>query len=225
MDIGTINEIIRMLEEHRDSGLRMDSERLLTSPLGETPEKHLVLAVGHSRPGDQGASSWDGTSTEWQYNQTLAHLIHIYLKETIKVTIIDSYEGYSYNEAMAYLKGIVDPLKADLVVELHFNSYKHPDAHGFETLYWHTSKQGKLAATSLCNSLNKAFPHNLNRGAKEISNPTRGSRFLRILKAPCVILEPFFGSNQKEWEMFKSNTGQKSLAKAIASGINECFSH
>jgi N-acetylmuramoyl-L-alanine amidase len=226
MDIKTINEIIKLLEDHRDSGLRIDSERLLSGPLGELPKYHLVLAVGHSRAGDKGALSYDGTTSEWTYNQQLAYLIQPYLNdESIKVTVVDHYDGYSYSTANNYLKDLVDPLEADLVLELHFNSYKHPDAHGFEALYWHSSKKGRAAADTLCSNIHKAFPNNLNRGPKGIKQSTRGSRFLKILKAPCVILEPFFGSNKKEWEMFKTKDGQQHLAKAIAIGVQECFSH
>jgi hypothetical protein len=45
-----------------------------------------------------------------------------------------------------------------------------------------------------------------------------------MLKAPCVILEPFFGTNKKEWTMFQeSSYGKQQLGKAIAISINKCF--
>jgi len=225
MDIKTVNDIIKMLEEYRDSGLRMDSERVLDGPVGEPRKQRLVLAVGHSRANDKGAVSWDGTYTEWAYNRTLAHFINLYLDEAIDVTIIDKYKGDSYNEAMVNLKLGVDPLGADLVVELHFNAYKSQEANGYEALYWHSSKHGKQASEAFIDSMESAFPNNLNRGPKAIKdNSKRGSQFLRMLKAPCVILEPFFGTNKKEWSMFQESYGKQQLGKAIATSINKCFS-
>jgi len=224
MDINTVNEIITMLEEYRDSGLRMDSERVLEAPLGEPRKQRLVLAVGHSRAKDNGAVGLDGVTSEWAYNRALAHFINLYLDESIDVTIVDVYKGDSYGDAMMNLKLAVDPLKADLVVELHFNSFSDPNANGYEALYWHTSLRGRTAADAFIDVFETCFPDNLNRGAKPVTDTNqRGARFLKTLKAPCVILEPFFGSNPKEWEMFNDTHGKQQLGKTIATGINKCF--
>lgn len=224
MDINTVNEIITMLEEYRDSGLRMDSERVLESPLGEPRKQRLVLAVGHSRAKDNGAIGLDGVTSEWTYNRALAHFINLYLDESIDVTIVDVYKGDSYGDAMMNLKLAVDPLKADLVVELHFNSFSDPNANGYEALYWHTSLRGRTAADAFIDVFETCFPDNLNRGVKPVTDTNqRGARFLRTLEAPCVILEPFFGSNPKEWEMFNDTHGKQQLGKTIATGINKCF--
>jgi len=224
MDINTVNEIITMLEEYRDSGLRMDSERVLESPLGEPRKQRLVLAVGHSRAKDNGAMGLDGVTSEWTYNRALAHFINLYLDESIDVTIVDVYKGDSYGEAMMNLKLAVDPLKADLVVELHFNSFSDPTANGYEALYWHSSRRGRAAAESFIEVFETCFPDNLKRGAKPITDTNqRGARFLKALKAPCVILEPFFGSNPQEWTMFNDTHGKQQLGKTIATSINKCF--
>jgi N-acetylmuramoyl-L-alanine amidase len=233
MDITTVNEIIKLLEDYRDGEPRMDAKGFsdygpVTPPERgkDTPKGTLALLVGHSRVGDDGALAFDKTTTEWNYNRNLAHFITLYLNDHINVTIIDSYKGSSYAEAMDNLKMVVDPLNADLVLELHFNSFTNPTANGFEALHWHSSPKGKKAAQHLCNSIENAYPNNTNRGAKAIlGRNERGARFLRTLQAPCVILEPFFGSNEKEWHMFKTTEGKQQLAKAIATGVNKCFSH
>jgi len=226
MDIKTVNEIIGILEGYRDSGLRIDSERVSAVPLSGPSKRGLVLAVGHSRAGDKGALSWDDLITEWDYNQSLAQFIKRYLDESIDVTIINQYQGSSYAAAITNLKREVDPLNPELVVELHFNSFSNPQANGYEALYWHNSKQGKSAAFSFMSAMEDSFPRRNNRGAKAIlTSSQRGARFLRSLKAPCVILEPFFGSNEQEWQLFKTTQGKQLLAKTIATGINECFSH
>lgn len=225
MDIDTVNEIITMLKEYRDSGPRMDSERLLESPLGEPRKQRLVLAVGHSRANDKGAVGFDGTTSEWDYNRTLAHFINLYIDDSIDVTIIDTYKGASYAEAMANLKLTVDPLCADLVVELHFNAFTSQEANGYEALFWHSSTHGQQAANAFIDTFKSLFPDNTNRGPKAIQGLSeRGARFLKTLKAPCVILEPFFGTNPKEWQQFAESTpGKQQLGKAIALSINKCF--
>ena len=220
----TITEIIKMLEEYRDSGTRIDSGRLLDAVATSPPKPKLVLCVGHSRGGDSGAISYDGSSNEWQYNRELASEIALQVSENIDVTIIDQYQGGSYAEAMYYLNTVVNEIKPNLVVELHFNSFHDPLTRGFETLYWHSSKNGKAAATSLQRSIAELFPNNTNRGIVPIaSSKQRGSKFLRSLKPPCVILEPFFGSNPSEWEMFRTKDGKKGLAQAITQGLQECL--
>jgi N-acetylmuramoyl-L-alanine amidase len=225
MDIDTVNEIITLLKEYRDSGLRIDSERVLESPVGEPRKQHLVLAVGHSRATDNGAVACDGRTDEWTYNRNLAHFIDLYMDDdNIDVTIVDVYKGNTYSEAMMNLKMAVDPLDADLVVELHFNSYHKPSANGYEALYWHSSTKGKDAAETFVDTFETEYPSNLKRGSKPIQdNNQRGARFLKALKAPCVILEPFFGSNPKEWEMFQDTNGKQHLAKTIATSLNKCF--
>lgn len=228
MDMTTNEEIkqaITILQGILDKSHRSDSESLLGSPAGDTPktpkeaqERNLVLAVGHSREGDHGALGYDKETHEWHYNSKLAYMIADSLPRHIKTTVINHYEGDSYNEAMTWLKGHVDPLNADLVCELHFNSYDTPNVHGYEMLYWHSSKNGRKAANNLIDAMRTDWPERLNRGAKGVASGGRGAGFLKGPKAPCVILEPFFGTNPREWLLF-SELETEALAKTLARGI------
>lgn len=224
-DKAAIEKAITILQGILDKSHRSDSESLLEpwasfirEPLEMPRERNLVLAVGHSRENDHGAVGYDNETYEWHYNSKLAYLIADYLPRHIKTTIINHYEGDTYTESMEWLTDAVDPLNADLVCELHFNSYNEPSVNGYEMLYWYNSKKGQKAANTLIESMRQDFPDRTCRGSKAITHGERGAGFLSGPKAPCVILEPFFGSNPQEWMLF-SELEQKSLAKTLARGI------
>lgn len=218
-------EVIRILGEIRS---RIDSESLSDNSGGKAQEisknaqeRILVLAVGHSRELDAGAVAYDRETYEWHYNTKLAKKIKEYLPDHIHTTIINHYEGNSYTESMRWLKKTVDPLNADLLCELHFNSFSNPNVNGHEMLHWHSSLKGSVAATNLNNAMKKAFPENTDRGVKKVTHGERGAGFLCGPKAPCVILEPFFGSNPDEWEAFgETEETFNALAKTLARGIS-----
>lgn len=218
-------EVMRILGEIRS---RIDSESLSDNSGGKAQEisknaqeRILVLAVGHSRELDAGAVAYDRETYEWHYNTKLAKKIKEYLPDHIQTTIINHYEGNSYTESMRWLKKTVDPLNADLLCELHFNSFSNPNVNGHEMLHWHSSLKGSVAATNLNNAMKKAFPENTDRGVKKVTHGERGAGFLCGPKAPCVILEPFFGSNPDEWEAFgETEETFNALAKTLARGIS-----
>jgi len=231
MDIkDELTEAIRLLESIRS---RIDSESLSDNSGGHTPkisksaqERTLVLAVGHSRELDAGAVAYDGETYEWHYNTTLSQKIADYLPKHINTTIINHYEGDSYTESMRWLKKTVDPLNADLVCELHFNSFSNPNVNGHEMLYWNSSSKGLIAASNINDAMNEDFPENTDRGVKKVTHGERGAGFLYGPKAPCVIIEPFFGSNPDEWKAFgETETTFNALAKTLARGISITLSY
>ncbi len=173
----------------------------------------IALCVGHSRQGDGGASSIDGT-TEWDYNCDLADRIASKTRQEVRV--YNTYGGKSYANSMRWL---ARKLKADGVkcaVELHFNSAK-PTANGHEWLYWHSSEKGRLLARSLRDSMEDYFPMHVSRGIKEREKGGRGAAFLRYTHCPAVIAEPFFGSSNKDWELATKH--KDGLAMTITGGI------
>ena len=184
----------------------------------------VAIVVGHSRMGDHGAVAADGTTSEWGYNNELAWMIQDHLPTSIHSTVVDVIPEITYTKSVRYLQKKLNPLDLDLVVELHFNSGP-PTAQGYEVFYWASSLKGSKAAENILQKLKGTFPNNINRGAKQRnSTAQRGGRFLKELKAPALILEPFFGSSQREWEFFKTKENKTHLAKAIASGITSSVS-
>jgi N-acetylmuramoyl-L-alanine amidase len=181
----------------------------------------IGICVGHSRKGDSGASSLTGAS-EWTYNQKVAEILRLELeKNNINSVVFTKYDGTGYAGAMTWLCAQLGLLKVDFAVELHFNSADTGAARGFEFLYWRTSKKGQAIASVFQQTFKKKFPENLSRGTKGLSKEDRGGLFVRLPSMPAVILEPFFGSNTREWEIFGSEYGQKLLGETYAEAIVE----
>ena len=173
----------------------------------------IALCVGHSRQGDSGAASIDGT-TEWDYNSDLAERIAAKTQQEIRV--YNAYGGKGYTSAMRWLAKKLKKDGAEFAIELHFNAAS-PSATGHEWLYWNTSTNGRLLARSLRDSMEDAFPQFTSRGIKARGKGSRGASFLRLPNCPAVIAEPFFGTNQDDWQLAKDH--RDGLATAITGGI------
>ena len=173
----------------------------------------IAICVGHSRPNDSGAASVTGV-TEWDYNSQLADMIGDRMNSPYR--IYSSYEGSNYWSSMRWL---AKKLKADSIgsaIELHFNAAT-PKATGHEWLYWHTSEKGRLFARALRDSFEDCFPQLRSRGIKAKQKGSRGAGFLRLTHCQATIAEPFFGSNNEDWELALKN--MEGIATSIAGGI------
>ena len=183
----------------------------------EDPEPILAICVGHSRAVDMGASSWDNTTTEWDYNLRVAKAMHEHLD--VPSVIVCEYLGDNYFDAMERLGESLKAKKVKAAIELHFNS-AGASAHGSEMLHWHRSSKGKELAECLQESVVNEFKTR-DRGVKPRVKQERGSKFLRVTPCPAVIAEPFFGSNEDEWNQFKLN--HDSLGATLAKGFNNYY--
>ena len=189
----------------------------------KSPKKiaRVAICVGHSREGDSGAVSVGGVN-EWCYNRDVAEILKDQLKQRgIYSVIIDDYPASSYRAAMRACAEEVDKHDVDIAIELHFNSFDSSSAEGFEYLYYESSAKGKRLALCLEKAHEEAVQPQKNRGIKAIGSKGRGSGFLRSVRPPAVICEPFFGSNPKEWVLL----GQKPsvVASIYADGITKYF--
>ena len=173
----------------------------------------IALCVGHSRQGDCGALSVNGTS-EYDYNTGLADLIEEHTQQEVR--IYSSYDGNSYTSAMRRLAKRLRRDNAEAAIELHFNAAS-PSATGHEWLYWYSSEMGRLMARALRDSMEDAFPQLTSRGVKARGKGSRGAMFLRTTHCPAVIAEPFFGTNPDDWELALKH--KEGLAHAIAGGL------
>ena len=82
----------------------------------------IGICVGHSRDGDQGASSL-GNITEWYYNWSVArHFADALEVFGLEAVVFNKYEGKSYNTAIKWLARELKEREIDLAVELHFNA-------------------------------------------------------------------------------------------------------
>ncbi|EGU35072.1 N-acetylmuramoyl-L-alanine amidase, partial [Vibrio scophthalmi] len=88
-------------------------------------------------------------------------------------------------------------------------------AHGTETLYYHTSKKGKALAGAVQKHIVKALGLR-DRGIKSRQAEDRGGYLLRYTQAPCVIVEPGFLSNDYDFEILNERKAQYCQALVAA---------
>ena len=176
------------------------------------------VCIGHSRSGDAGAVSV-GDVSEWNYNVPVGEKVTALLQAAgVEVLFLTAYEGGSYGSAMSWVARELDAFGADCAIELHFNSAS-ASARGFEHLYWHSSSKGKDLALAIFDGQAQAFPDSVARDVKPKTSNDRGSGFLSKPACPTVIVEPFFGSNQDDWEQYRSEAAQDKLAGVYADAI------
>ena len=87
----------------------------------------------------------------------------------------------------------------DLVIELHFNAAT-PQANGCETLYYFNSKKGKEFAHIFTDTVcGITGIKSRNGGVKALINKKdRGFASVYYPKAPTILIEPFFGTNDDD---------------------------
>lgn len=181
----------------------------------------VAICVGHSRIGDNGASSIGGVS-EWVYNYHVAKCLSGQLKKRgFSSQVFNVYPKSTYREAVEWVAGQVTSDKYDVVLELHFNSYDDGSVSGYEYLHHHKSEKGEKLATALNEAHKSANAWQKERGAKPVKTGQRGFRFLSKVKPPTVICEPFFGSSPQEWRMLLDAHDQ--IAEIYADGIEQYF--
>lgn len=156
----------------------------------------ILLVPGHCKTGDRGAYSEYLKTTEQEYNKKVAE----YLVEKYP----DQYEIYEhtiqgYNSRQKELAKYANPRGYFTVVELHFNMFDSK-AQGAETLYFKGSEKGKKYAEIITDIISNYWEIP-NRGAKPVSGGN-GYGFLKSMSATAVLVEPFFGDEEKA-ERFK----------------------
>jgi len=87
----------------------------------------------------------------------------------------------------------------DLVIELHFNAAT-PQANGCETLYYFNSKKSKNFAHIFTDTVcDITGIKSRNGGVKALVNKKdRGFASVYYPKAPTILIEPFFGTNDDD---------------------------
>lgn len=181
----------------------------------------IGICIGHSRSGDNGAVNTNGVS-EHMFNSELGCMVADLLeKQGHKVYVVSKYEGKGYGSAMCWLSDHLAQLGVNVAVELHFNS-AGPFANGHEWLHWHRSTKGQKLASCFNHAFKQEFPEARVRGVKPIDGSDRGGTFLRITRCPAVILEPFFGSNKQETELYTKEMNK--LAAAYTRALTDYLS-
>lgn len=172
----------------------------------------IAICIGHNEV-NKGAFSLYIKQPEWDYYRAIAERMRdvadIYYRQ---------YVG-SYNQEISNLAKAVNKQNYDLVIELHFNAAV-PSANGCEALYYKNSIKGRAAAKLYCEVIKTNYGSR-NRGAKSLSKDTdRGFLFLQKMKAPAIIVEPFFGSNKEALE-FKDKLFHETVLREFIKKLSQ----
>ena len=169
----------------------------------------VAIVVGHSKY-SPGACNTTYDACEYQYNAEFAED----LKKLLNIDCV-----VIYRDTLMTLPSVINQENPDFIISLHCNAY-NTVASGCETLYWHKSKHGKIAATILQEKIIFAL-YNKNRGIKPKTSEDRGGFLLRYTNAPCIIAEPFFIDNDIDFA--NAQMHRDSLLFAFKEAIKEVF--
>ncbi len=182
----------------------------------------LALVVGHNSE-RQGAHSPHLDVSEWLYWSRWAHGFATSNDPELsgfvaKVFYRPPEVGYGAQIKQVYSE--VDAWGADASVELHFNSSASKSAHGCEMLSSGSKLSMALAAELQKNTVFSCYEGDersgINRGVKTPMESDRGYMSLHTGRAPAVIIEPFFGSNQKDCEHVAGDELAGAMTEAIS---------
>lgn len=177
----------------------------------------VVLCVGHQSSA-KGAVAVNGV-TEWDFNESIVDMIKKNMSGIKSIEVVCIKPDVKFSKKARN----INHENPTLALEFHFNAAEDPRAEGVEVLHYAGSKNGRKLAELLCNTIAGAFSSK-NRGSKPIAKRSdRGGSVLIDTICPCVILEPFFGSNHKETELFMSDEGKQKYASAVAKALAAYF--
>ncbi|MCB0460341.1 MAG: N-acetylmuramoyl-L-alanine amidase [Flavobacteriaceae bacterium] len=174
----------------------------------------IALCIGHNSIAQGAKSPFLGT-TEYLFNNRVAILVQQKLEG---VEIFTRKWQNSYVKEITELSNRVNQKSFDLAFELHFNS-SMTGANGVEALYFHKSTKGKSLAESFCETIEMEYSSK-NRGAKPLSGTNQnGFGFVQKMKAPAIILEPFFGSHKEALDYINVERYANAIVKWLQCSI------
>lgn len=166
-----------------------------------------AIIIGHGSL-DGGAVNKTSGISEYKYNCGVAD----HLKDLLGMDVELVYRTGRYSEVAGY----VNATGADLAISLHCNAFDQ-ETSGSETLSSGSTKS--LAFAGLVHSRVVSLFELPNRGIKIRDRNDRGGLVLHDTNMPCVLLEPFFIDNGKDFE--KGRALARRYALAICAAINE----
>lgn len=171
-----------------------------------------AFVIGHTAK-DKGAYSPYFKLSEWDfYKEVLKHI-----PEANVFYHNPHFSGYTTRIKNTANK--LNKVNFDLVIELHFNAAT-PQANGCETLYYFASKTSRDYAKTFSDTVTRwTGIKSRNGGLKPLTNKKdRGFASVYFPKAPTILIEPFFGSNESDCKKIKS---PKNLACIIEDFISQ----
>lgn len=205
----TFDAIIAEIERLLDL-LRKDVDPPPHEFLSPVPEVEVKVAfvIGHTSRAKGANSPYIGS--EWDFHQSeavkkaLAKAAKDHGVDARFLTFDPSLPGY-HNRCRA-LAAEINAFDPDYVVELHFNSFHSPSAHGTETL--HTGTKGSLALAGMLQACTVDCLGTVSRSVPLVhvkSTRQRGGGLIRRVRAPAALPEFGFGSNPSDAAKMEKN--------------------
>ena len=180
-------------------------------PVIKPKSMRVAFVVGHTEK-DKGAYSPHLKVSEWDfYNEVLSYI------PSANIFHHDPNIG-GYVTRVKKTAEKLNKVNFDLVICLHFNA-AIPQANGCETLYYFQSRKGRDYAKKFSDLVTKRTGiKSRNGGLKALTNRRdRGFAAVYYPKAPVILIEPFFGSNESDCTKIQ---GAEKVAKIIQEFIS-----
>lgn len=172
------------------------------------------LIIGHDE-GDEGAVRCTDGVQEYTWNLDLAKRIKALNPSMFEIFHINPKLGYV--DSIQDVYGRADAWGCDFTIEHHFNSVFSKTATGTETI-----SSGSKGSLKLAHAVQAAMLDVLglrDRGIKIRNSQARirGWRSMVSGRAPAVLLEPYFGSNEADCR--RADEKKQELAEAICRAV------
>jgi len=92
----------------------------------------------------------------------------------------------------------------DLVLELHFDAAT-PKAHGCHAIYYFDNKKAKDLAEVFSTSMERIMGIKARHNTACYNSKIRGGGFIMAQKPMALLLEGFFGTNERDVDLFEKN--------------------
>ena len=181
----------------------------------------IALVIGHE-PKRKGAELAGEKISEYAFWWTYLNFTLIPMLNTTTTSEYKVFKRGStvkgYTAKMKALHKEIDEWGADLAISFHFNGSVNKAAGGMEILH-SGYKPSKQLAEQLLQKLHVNLPGIKNRGLKKVGKGENGYGFVKYGKAKAMLVEPFFGSNEKEVGYVIENS--EALNRAFAEFFKE----
>ncbi len=198
-----------------------EKEEPAKETLSQVIQKTIFIDVGHGGFDPGYVRKVNGKEIyEKDINLKIALYLEGYLKELGYRVVINR----TTDEALAKTKSPdmarrVSQINSDpnsIAVSIHQNSFTNSSPKGAQVFYHTKSVEGK----NLAKAIQKSLKENAHWGNKKDISPNKEYYMLRKTTVPTVIVECGFLSNSEDLKKLLNDDYQKTVAKAIAIGID-----
>lgn len=177
----------------------------------------IAFIVGHEKKSSGAIMVPPWNITEYEWNRVFVSDLKKEINELdsdIQIQII-----YRDHVGIHGAYALVNAYKPNCSIEFHFNASQNPEAEGSETLYSNRFKESAILAQALqdaiCESLERCGKDN--RKIKLLHPHERGETNVHLSNSPSCLIEPFFGSSEKDCELILSQ--RQNLIEALGKKI------